>query len=720
MPNLDPNYQLLFPLQEVIFNKTTGLPLANGIVTFYSDSNRSVLKDVYQLSGSPSAGYVYTSLGSQLTLSSIGSFVDNTGGNLIPYLWLFDGTPTATTNTTDLYYITVYAANPPIGDGSLQFTQGAWPGPNNNAAASTTSLGELNQAMNPQFVQSFLAGTTATTISVTGGNTVTAIAPDWNLVTTGTGTITIQQKPITATAVPGNAPFSLSFSAWTGSISQALLQQPITQSPNILAGNFVNGSMVVSSANSVPLSFTMNLISPAALSTLIVTGSSTASSSYTTIQKSVQLPAAVSSSAGDSTLSITLPVNTLFEITSIQLIEVPSVTTEPAFIQQSTPIQLNNLFHYYQYELITRPKQSILVGWNFPLNPWQFTTTAATTFAGTGAYIADQTILSCQNASSLQTLRTSTAAFGVKSVSGQAQGQWAITQYIDTMTIAPYWSNILSSLVRANITTTTGTLFQFKLRLLYRSDSPTQVDPISAWNAVGTDPAYAAGWTAIKPLNDPIYTLSSAISADFSFDSFQMPAVPGAQGMIAIILISNSLLNSTATTDTISFDRISLVPNRFAVDSPPQTFDEVFSQCEFYYERSYELGIATGTTTTSGAIIAPQQASVNGGNYAVYACPFSLTFRNLKRTPTPLVTFYSTGGAQDNVKILAANVDGNNSADQAITSWGTSTLSSKNINLINSTNASILNTTTVNANGLRGWIQYHYTCGARLGITAEN
>ena len=51
MPLPSSNYQAMFPLQEVILGKDDGLPLANGIVTFYEDSSRSpplTKKAIYQ------------------------------------------------------------------------------------------------------------------------------------------------------------------------------------------------------------------------------------------------------------------------------------------------------------------------------------------------------------------------------------------------------------------------------------------------------------------------------------------------------------------------------------------------------------------------------------------------------------------------------------------------------------------------------------------------
>ena len=43
-----PLYYACFPLQEYFVDKDTGFPLAAGQVFFYEDTNRSVLKNIYQ------------------------------------------------------------------------------------------------------------------------------------------------------------------------------------------------------------------------------------------------------------------------------------------------------------------------------------------------------------------------------------------------------------------------------------------------------------------------------------------------------------------------------------------------------------------------------------------------------------------------------------------------------------------------------------------------
>ena len=120
---------------------------AAGIVTFYSDPNFSVLKPVYQLSLSPSNEIIYTVLPNPCILSSVGTFQDALGNNIVPYYFPFEGTPDSSNGIVELYYITVQSSG-----NVLQFTRSAWP----NEAAEESGGGspaELeNFVANGQFI----------------------------------------------------------------------------------------------------------------------------------------------------------------------------------------------------------------------------------------------------------------------------------------------------------------------------------------------------------------------------------------------------------------------------------------------------------------------------------------------------------------------------------------------------------------------------------------
>lgn len=114
--NLDPRYLIAPALEQFYINKQTGLPLANGKITFYKDNQRTRLKPIYTLSGSP-PNYSYVELPNPLFLSAIGTIQDSNGNNVIPFYFPYDKQ-----GNLELYYVTVYSH-----DGMLQFTREGWP-----------------------------------------------------------------------------------------------------------------------------------------------------------------------------------------------------------------------------------------------------------------------------------------------------------------------------------------------------------------------------------------------------------------------------------------------------------------------------------------------------------------------------------------------------------------------------------------------------------------
>jgi hypothetical protein len=126
-------------LQYYFVDKDSGLPLAAGIVTFYQDENRTILKPVFTITGSP-PDYTFTQLPNPLILGSGGTFLDGSGNDIIPYLYPYDvdGNP-------QLYYITVdnYLGVP-------QFTREGVPS-GIAAAPIASATGTVNYIPNGQF-----------------------------------------------------------------------------------------------------------------------------------------------------------------------------------------------------------------------------------------------------------------------------------------------------------------------------------------------------------------------------------------------------------------------------------------------------------------------------------------------------------------------------------------------------------------------------------------
>lgn len=113
---LDTRYVPTKYFQEIFLDKDTGCPLSGGVVKFYRDNARTTPKEVYQLTGTP-PNYTYISLGTEVTLSSSGTFQDGSSNDITVYLFPYD-----TSGNIDLYYATVESSG-----AVSQFTREGFP-----------------------------------------------------------------------------------------------------------------------------------------------------------------------------------------------------------------------------------------------------------------------------------------------------------------------------------------------------------------------------------------------------------------------------------------------------------------------------------------------------------------------------------------------------------------------------------------------------------------
>jgi hypothetical protein len=306
------------------------------------------------------------------------------------------------------------------------------------------------------------------------------------------------------------------------------------------------------------------------------------------------------------------------------------------------------------------PKSSILTGWQFGTNPWQYATTTVTTLAAQTAYVADQTIVHQQDSGGNIDVGRDTAAnnYGFNVVATATANQFALIQYIDPKSIRPYWGNNLATLVKGLFKTATSPV-TIKARLIYRVDLPATIsstEPISSWSA-GGDPGYAAGWSEVVPLGDPTYTLSTAGDFNLEFLWRNVPA-SSADNMTMGIVIYTTTNMDDGGADALTFHDISLVPNDFAIESNVLTAEEQLRRCQYYYEMSYASFADINTTTLNGCISSILQT---GGG----APPFEISFKQTKRSD-PTLTFYSANtvsNAVDRITTLRIDNLGNETSE---------------------------------------------------------
>ncbi len=341
-----PFFVPVFPLQEYFVDKVTGAPLSGGVVTFYHDTDRTVKKNVYQQVQLIDNTYDFQLLNNPIILTSVGTFADNNGNDIIPYLFPYTGTPD-NPGALDLYFITVYAAQPPVGDGTLQFTREAWPpGITFDNEPISIFTDTENLIANPQFAQvNFNAPTTV--FAVTGTNTVTNIAPDWDLITSGSGNLTVTQMAIVESPLEGNPPYILKVNS-TGLTGFTQLRQRFTSSPRLLLNDYINGSLLAAAQLGIQAAITMTYV-PSQMGAeqfTIIDGqltdnSGTLTTLSATISTHTMNPSTATAPSGYVDILISFPVNVEISISNVQLIGVENPNSSAQFISNNFVLRLN-------------------------------------------------------------------------------------------------------------------------------------------------------------------------------------------------------------------------------------------------------------------------------------------------------------------------------------------------------------------------------------------
>jgi hypothetical protein len=147
--SIDPRYVAAADLQQYLVDKSGSGALAGGLVYFYQDTSRTTLQNVYEITGN-APNYSFSPLPNPVILSSVGTFMDNDGNDIIPYYlpWLIVNGEI--TNTPSLYYVVVQnSAFIP------QFTREAWP-PNSFVSSGDIPVpgiqSDINYIPNGQFL----------------------------------------------------------------------------------------------------------------------------------------------------------------------------------------------------------------------------------------------------------------------------------------------------------------------------------------------------------------------------------------------------------------------------------------------------------------------------------------------------------------------------------------------------------------------------------------
>lgn len=718
-------------LQTYFVDKDTGEPLSAGYIEFYSDVARSTPKDVFVQSQLPNDDYEFINVGSVITLSSVGTTQNpNDGTDSQIYLFPYDSD-----GNIELYFLKVYSSG-----AELQITREAQPPNVASASNIETFEGSDNLISNPQFVETILPNTLTIVYNVTGTNTETPIAPDWSLITSGSGAVTVTQTPLIDLSMPTGAPFAIRISS--SGITALTLRQTINESPRLFSNGslqaFLMGSLVAKSfgASSVPL--IMRYVASNAYTIDLVTQSTSADGNFNTLMDSPPSKEINTSNSnspltpGYVNIDIVIPASTDVGITSVQVVSTESANSSVPFIQISVARQIDHLFHDYKEPLEFKPIPSLLTGWDFPINPGQFGSTG--TITTTPAYALDQTIGTCSGAISVPWARNAITN-GISFSPTGNNAAFYVMQYLEGSQARKILGTPLSVNVNA-YTSVVASGTTVRVYLLRGSSIATipllptvlgtiagsgvfTLTPANNWseiprNAQGTPTGLLNQISVNTDLNDE--------ENDVGFSGWELTSASeiGDTDKFAIIATFGFVTAGTVVT----VNSISLVPGDIPTRPAPQAINEVLRECQYYYEKSYSVGVAPGTATYTNSLTAPLPIYPPAGDtsnvtHDVFTQPFGYKFNAVKRNTSGIVTYYSpqTLNASGQVHVTAYN---NGAAvtggDVAATSWTSTREGDMSTQMIPNSGASLLTTGMFNGIGQSASVEFHYTIDDRLGI----
>lgn len=725
---IDERYILMQDPESYFVDKDSGLPLAGGFIYSYRDDARNVPKTLYQLTGTPGS-YTYTALPNPIPLSGVGTPQNATGDNVAVYYYPYI-TNSEGQEVLDLYYLDVRSATL-----VEQFVRPAWPNLSTGESPSDAPGLITNELSNAQFSKVLLnSGATTFTFAAASAEEI-PIAPDWTLITSGTGSVIVEQVAISGNdGVESSPAYALEITVSSG-ITECRLNQRFYNNSGLWSAEYLAGSFVAKSAGGTGYSLEMYYAeSTPTTSTLIASAALTTSFvRYSPVP--VEMPASTNtdtSSTGYVDIYLNLASSTKIQVTSVQVVPTTSGNALP-YDQRSSNRELALMSDYYTPRLIAKPIPSLLVGWDFPLNPAQFgSTVTVSTTAAQGMYVWDQTIMSRLNAN---------VAVARNSVTGGLQATTANTP--DSFYMMQYLSGakakkMLGTRLSVNVSAFKGTVGSdvtcnvYLYRAAAASSFPTlTAATIGSIAASGvftlTAGAIADGWTEIPRSNlglatGTLPTVTTATYAelndleDLSFSGWEITSTANIADTDKFAIVVTFSAPTTATIITVN--SISLVPGDIATRPAPQTADEVLRECQYYYETTFLLGATVPSAVTGGQLIAQMNGSVSGGatSLAVQRS-FGGQWVVPKRT-TPTVLFYSgTSTTADRAQVFGIGTSTVATAEITIsTFFENPVITTKTYYIQSKVMASMLTVTDTSATVPPAtWLHYHYTATARLG-----
>jgi hypothetical protein len=722
---LNSKYVTSSDLESLFRNKDTGEPLANGTIKFFKDTARTVPKSVYQLDNSPS--YSYVDIGSVITLSAVGTVQNNAGENIILYYLPFLN---ESSTEQDLYFAEIYDSN-----GNLQFTREAWPNPVAGGGVTPplqTSSDQDNQIANPSFTNIFLNDGANVFNFSTASNERISIAPDWEIVVSGSGSVTITRDAVDGNQkIPTSPPYELTFTIGSG-ITQCLLNQRMNTNSGIWASTdfspiFLSGSFVARNTAVGDLTFEM-VYAPSSGASHIIFSDQIDNNYKFHGSTSTQVPYSSDGNFGKNgyvDIYVKLPIASSFKISSINLFV--SYDKPDSVLPSIDSSNRNTAYQgdYYIPRLNKKPIPSFMQAWDFSVNPFQFGLPA---IPGSPDYIADQTIAQIVGGATATTAR-SPVVKGLSVTTSGTNSAFMLMQYLEEGDAYAVLGKRLSANIFA-YTSTAGVTIPVRV-YLFRAPSGTGFPlNLGTLSSDGNFSLTAGGWTQVPRSNLPQAQKTLNVSSsgdiynesnDIGFNGWQItdPTQLNNTGQFCMV-VTFGCPNSAV----VNIGSISLVPGDIPCRPAPQSKAEVLEICQKYYEKSYNPNVAPGTVTYENQLMSIQTTypnddpTNNGKQRNMVASLFGFRYQTLKRVVPSLSIYNPRTGSNGSVQAYMSR-PGVDIAEQSLvfsSFYGDQFLDrgrrAANFRGINPAFAMTVNNNMI---GLEASIRYHFVADARLG-----
>lgn len=513
-----------------------------------------------------------------------------------------------------------------------------------------------NQIANAQFsVINFVSPLVLTAVT---NPAPVEIAPGWELVLTGTGSVTVTQVPLNnALTNPTNAPYAIEIntSGWT---SQPYLRQRFQQNGMNWANKYISSSVTARISGSSQIIQSFLVASDGA--TLQLLDTITLTSSFVQYQNNVLMPAATNANLPPNAYidyRLMLPTTGDVFLTSFQVIASDSGVDIP-YQQDTVDRQLDHLAHYYKPQLAYKPIPSYLIGWDFPLNPAQFfgdSVPVQAVGAGKSYYAWDQTII-FQSVNNMLTVSRNAITKGMD-ITIQQAGQFAIVQYIEEAQARELLEGDMSVYINGFTDIALGlnatvTLWATAVALPDLK-TPNFNSPVTALAANGRPTMGNGTWVEIPRgnLGDAVMEFAPPIS-EFTFNGWTLTNTTstGLRSTTTNMAIVIGFEASVAT-DVITLNSIGLNTGKIATRPAPKTQTEARYDCQRFYFSSFPAAVAPVTNygVNTGCF---QWQLISTGRATYLNSPYPATMRT-----DPTVVIYNPAAANNLIRNVSAAGD---------------------------------------------------------------